>query len=304
MKKIFFILLVLCAFGLQAQNAINTIIIDGTKDRVDLLEIAYTGYFESQGISNFYIDTRYSNGYKGGTWVKVSYPYLHKSRIVQNSGTMVSKLILELKNESSDIPYSMLIWHYCKDQNNDLVYIADLLIYQIKQRIEVTEEFEDEKFPTDPFLGADNVYFTTNTRYSGANVVGLRNTSLTSYPDVDAKIIGSKIKSFQYNNTTWRPVTYKILGWTDRMHPILAVLVDGLVVSIIAATTYLAGDLISDGNIDWNWNNEGNIALSDKPIILPNDSGEGLIFRIDSPIIGVPSFRQENFGFIKTIQFN
>ncbi|MCA9352680.1 hypothetical protein KC901_00680 [Patescibacteria group bacterium] len=250
-----------------AQKSVNTIVLDGTQERIDLLETAYTGYFKANGIFDFTIKKIPSAGYKDGTWVKVSYPYAGESRIIQNSGTLVSDLQKEVEKKDSNVPYNTLIYKYCKEQNKDLVYIADLVIENIKKQPIELPKLEDGDF-TGSFT-RNNVQFGNQT---------FDNIDLTGYVDVDTKTIPKQTVSFGRVPITWRPVTYKILGWQDRMTPILSVIVDGIVVGLIVGTI---GDLVTDGNIDFDWSpntDPMNPNIDDGPFN-PNDSGQEFVFQ-------------------------
>ncbi len=51
----------------------------------------------------------------------------------------------------------------------------------------------------------------------------------------------------------WRPITFRVLGVRRKVRPGWAVFIDGLVGS---AVVFLAGDLLTDGNVDGNWRRE------------------------------------------------
>jgi hypothetical protein len=138
----------------------------------------------------------------------------------------------------------------------------------------VAEEFEDlNPTPADTFLGVSGIDFgnTTNT----GNNSELDNIDLTGYTSIDAKRITANTTRVYTEPVTWRPITNKLFGWEKRMTPIESILVDALTAGIITGLTCITGDLVTDGNIDWNWTRENDTrSNSDGPIILPNDSGD------------------------------
>ena len=127
MKNVIFTLIAIVCFNFVNANnyTSETIVIDGEKNRVEVLAILVNDYLEAQGK---FVDIRkyYSIGHNDptgrtlgttdGTWIMISHPSSGTMELVQMSSQMYASIVAILKNPTSNIPSGAVINNLCKPQ--------------------------------------------------------------------------------------------------------------------------------------------------------------------------------------------